>query len=380
MRRLLTLVCVVVFTDTMLFGALIPLLPGYADEFGLSKLEAGLLLGAFGGGAIVGAIPGGILAARIGPRRAVAGGLVLLGVASIAFALSGSPLTLGLSRFVQGASSGLTWAGALAWITTTAPRDRRGAMLGTAFGFAVFGAILGPLVGALAAEVSVRGSFAGVGVVAFVLAGVAWAERATPPETHVAGSLGRALRDGAFGAGLWLNLLPAFFFGVLEVLVPLRLADAGWTALAIGLVFFGAGALETVLNPIVGRVSDRRGRLYPIRIALAASALVAVALAAATAAPVVAALTVFAALSFGGFYTPGMALVSDRAEVVGLTQGLGFGVMNTAWAAGALSGPTIGGAAADRFGDAVPYLLCAGLSFATLLVVLAAGRRVVRTA
>ena len=50
MRRLLVLVSVVVFVDAMLFGALAPLVPGYADEFGLSKTGAGLLVASFGAG------------------------------------------------------------------------------------------------------------------------------------------------------------------------------------------------------------------------------------------------------------------------------------------------------------------------------------------
>ena len=52
-----------------------------------------------------------------------------------------------------------------------------------------------------------------------------------------------------------------------------------------------------------------------------------------------------------------MALTSHRAESAGLAQGLAFGIMNSAWAIGELTGPTLGGALADAFGDAVPYLL-----------------------
>jgi MFS family permease len=155
---------------------------------------------------------------------------------------------------------------------------------------------------------------------------------------------------------------------------------AGWSALAIGAVFLAAGLLETGLNPVVGRVSDRRGRLFPIRIALAASIVVAAALALARSPGAVAALTVLAALAFGGFYVPGMALVSDRAESVGLSQGLGFGIMNTAWATGALAGPTVGGALADEFGDAVPYLLCSALCAVTLALVAARRRGTLRPA
>jgi MFS family permease len=380
MRRLLVLVSVIVFVDAMLFGTLIPLIPGYVDDFGLSKLEAGLLVGAFGGGALAGGIPAGVLAGRVGPRRAVVFGLLVLGAASFGFALAGSPLALGVARFLQGMSSALTWSGALAWITVTAPRDRRGAMLGTAFGIAVFGAILGPMVGAVAKVISIRASFAGVGVVALVLAVGAAAHAAPRREPRVTGAARRALRDVGFGAGLWLTLLPAFLFGVLDVLVPLQLDDGGWGVIAIGAVFLTAGLFETALNPIVGRVSDRRGRLFPIRISLAASVLVGTALAFAHTPVVVAFFTVLAALSFGGFYTPGMALVSDRAELAGLTQGLAFGFMNTAWAAGALTGPTVGGGLADAFGDATPYLLCAAACAVTLALLASHGARRLRTA
>jgi len=78
------------------------------------------------------------------------------------------------------------------------------------------------------------------------------------------------------------------------------------------------------------------------------------------------ALVALAAISFGGFYTPGMALVSDRAESVGLAQGLGFGIMNSAWALGNMTGPAAGGALAEAAGDGLPYLLAAGLCLLTL--------------
>jgi len=80
----------------------------------------------------------------------------------------------------------------------------------------------------------------------------------------------------------------------------------------------------------------------------------------------VVALIVLAAISFGGFYTPGMALVSDRAETVGLSQGLGFGIMNTAWALGNMTGPSAGGALAAAGGDGLPYGLAALLCALTL--------------
>lgn len=360
------LVAVVVFTDAMLFAALIPLLPEYVDDLGLSKLGAGVLLGAYGAGAIVDGLPGGLMAARIGPKRTVLAGLVVLAVASAAFALAGGAAALGLSRFAQGVASGITWGGALTWIAVETPRERRGQTLGTVFGFAVLGFITGPIVGAAAELTSIRGAFLGVAGVTTLLALVAATHPAAPPEPRHEGAIRRALADRAFVGGLWLTMLPALFFGVLDVLAPLALDEAGWTALAIAAVFVSAGLIEVVLNPVLGRVSDRRGRLYPIRLALMGSVVVATALALATQPFMVAGLALAAALAFGGFYTPSMALVSDRAERHGLPQGLGFGVMNSAWATGAMVGPVVGGALAHGLGDAAPYLLCAALCAVTL--------------
>jgi MFS family permease len=366
MRRLLLLVCVVVFVDAMLFGALAPLVPGYADAFGLSKTGAGLLVGSFGAGAVLGAIPGGLAAARFGPKLAVVAGLTLLALSSFAFAAADGPWALGLARLVQGGSSTITWAGAFAWLTVATPRERRGEVIGTAFGAAVFGAILGPMFGAIADAVSVRVFFAAVGLVAAALAVAAATRPTSPAERHAAGSARRAFADRSFLGGLWLNTLPALLFGMVVVLVPLQLDEGGFTPFAIGAVFLLAGLLETVVNPLLGRFSDRRGRLLPIRVALAASVAVALAFAVARDPYAISFLAVLAALSFGAFYTPGIALVSDRTEAAGLSQALGFGIMNTAWALGNMSGPTLSGVIADAAGEGAPYVLAAVLCALTL--------------
>ena len=369
MRRLLILVGTIVFVDSMLFGALIPLVPRYVDDFDLSKLQAGLLVGAFGGGAVLGGIPGGLISGRIGPKRAVIGGLVVLAVASFGFAAAETPLTLGAARFVQGFSSTMTWAGALSWLTVSTPRERRGEMLGSVFGLAVLGAILGPMFGAIAETIGIRETFTAIGLVALALAATASLHAPARAEQLGHGAFRRTIADPAFIAGLWLNTLPAFFFGVLDVLAPLALDAGGYGAIAIGAVFLIAGLLETGVNPLLGRISDRRGRLVPIRAALAASVGLGALLAFAHAPLLIAAVTVAAAVSFGGFYTPGIALVSDRAESLGLSQGIAMGVMSSAWAIGALAGPTIGGGLADHAGDAVPYLLCSALCAVTLAAI-----------
>src|SRR5271169_215174 len=150
-RRLLLLVAVLVAVDTMLYAALTPLLPHFTHEFAMSKGKAGVLVAAYAAGALVFGLPGGIAAVRLGPRRAVLIGLVLMGLASLGFAFVGSYWGLFAARFVQGGGSSFTWAGALAWLLAVAPKEKRGELLGTALGAAVFGALFGPVIGAAAA-------------------------------------------------------------------------------------------------------------------------------------------------------------------------------------------------------------------------------------
>lgn len=377
-RRLLLLVCSITLADTMLYAALVPLLPHYQEEFGLSKGGAGLLVGAYAAGALIGAIPGGIAAARFGPRRAVVAGLSLMAVASIAFGFAGDPWTLGLARLAQGIGSALSWAGALAWLVAGTPRSRRGEMLGTAIGAAIFGALLGPAIGALAESIGSRPVFVGVAGIAVGLA--AWALRtpAVDAELQPVSAILRAVRRPLMLGALWLMVMPALLFGVVAVLVPLELDDAGWGAAAIAAVFIGAAAIEMVVAPLLGRVSDRRGRLLPLRFALAAGVLVTTALAFADHPAAIVPLVVCASISFGAFWAPAMALLSDGAERIGLAQGLAFGLMNAAWGGGNSVGPPLGGALADVAGEALPYALMALLCAVTLLAV-SRGRRLLGT-
>src|SRR5262245_56832384 len=183
MRRLLALVSAIIFVDALLFTALTPLVPTYAEDFDLSKTGAGLLVGAYGAGALFGGIPGGLAAARFGPKPAVVGALLLLAVSSFAFAAADTAVALGAARFVQGISSTGTWAGALAWISVEAPRERRGEVIGTTFGVAIFGAVLGPVFGGVAEAVGLGVAFGFVGIVTLAFAGLAAAARSARPET-----------------------------------------------------------------------------------------------------------------------------------------------------------------------------------------------------
>jgi MFS family permease len=361
MRRLLLLVAVLVFVDTMLYAALTPLLPHFAHELGLSKLRAGILVAAYPAGALVGGLPGGAAAAKLGPRRAVIVGLVGMGLASLGFALADSFWSLFAARFVQGLGSAFTWAGAFSWLLAASPRDRRGQLIGSAMGAAVFGALFGPVIGAAAALAGRTVIFAALAGLAVVLIAATLRLEPAPIEHPSAAAIGRALRDYRFGAGLGLMALASLLFGILSVLGPLRLSAGGWGAAAIGAVWLTGAALETVGSPLVGRLIDRRGKLLPVRVALILSVALALGLAAGPRPLVYAALIVISAAAFGVLFTPAFVLIADGAESVALPQGMAFGFMNAAWAVGAFVGPAAGGAIATATGDWIPFVLGAAL-------------------
>ena len=365
MRRLLVLVSVVVAVDTLFFTALTPLLPHFADKYDLSKAGAGVFISTYAAGTLLGAVPAGLATTRFGPKRTVLVGLTLMTVASLGFALAGDVPALGASRLFQGIGSAFSWSGGLAWVIGSTPRERRGELLGTAMGAAVFGALLGPVLGALAGVVGTRTAFLGVTVVGAVLVGWAATTPGVPRERQALRAGLLALRERPLLAGLWLVTLPALLFGVLIVLVPLQLNRHGWGTIAIGALFVATTALETVLNPMLGRLTDRYGRLRPVRAALIGSVAVSVALAATTQPALIAPLVLAAGVAYGAFYTPALALISHGAERAGVAQGLAFGLMNACWGIGALIGPAVGGALAGVAGDSVPYLLLACICLAT---------------
>jgi|SRR6266550_3719451 MFS family permease len=369
MRRLLLLVCALVWVDTLLFSALTPLLPHFVHQLHLSKAGAGVLVAAYAAGALVGGLPGGAAAARLGARRAVLVGLALMGLASLGFAFAHGFWPLAGARFLQGVGSGFTWAGAFAWLLAAAPGERRGELIGTAMGAAVFGALLGPVVGAAAALLGRDVVFTALAGLAVVLA--VWTLRleSVPPEAPSLAAMQRALRESRFVGGLVLMALPSFLFGVLSTLAPLHLSAAGWGAAAIGAVWLVGAALETVISPVAGRVLDRRGVLLPIQLALAAAVPVSVALALGPRPLVYVPLVVLAGGAYGALFTPAFALIAEGAERSGLAQGMAFGLMNAAWAMGALVGPAAGGAVAAATGDVVPYLVSAGFSATALAMV-----------
>lgn len=367
MQRLLLLTGSVVFFDTLFFAALTPLLPHYVHALHIGKPGAGVLAAMYPLGALAGAIPSGVVAARAGYKPTVLVGLTSVAACTVLFGLGHAAWQLDLVRFVQGLASAFSWTGALAWLVAAAPASRRGALIGSAFASAVGGALFGPVLGGAATVAGTGWTFGVVGVLSLglvVFAALTPAPRPTEPQPLA--ELGRALRDPRILGGIWFVVLPALLFGTLGVLAPLRLSHLGWSGIAIGAVFLCGAALEAANNAVLGRVSDRVGTLPPLLAGLVGSAIVAALLPWPARAAVLAILVVCGGLAFGTFFTPGMTQLSHLAEARGLDYGYAFALVNLACAPGQTVGAAASASVAHATSDAVPYLALAGVCALTL--------------
>ena len=167
--------------------------------------------------------------------------------------------------------------------------------------------------------------------------------------------------------GLWLTVIAGLAFGVIDVLAPLRLNALGATSIVIGGTFLASAAVETGMAPLSGRLSDRRGRYFPVRISLLAGVVVSLLAPVLAPAGVLIALLVIGMPAFGTLFAPSSAMLSDAAHRLELHQGLAFGLANLAWAAGQTVAASASGAIAQATTDFVPYALLAVACLATFL-------------
>ena len=194
-RRLIFLVCALVTCDLMLWSAVVPLVPHYRHELGLSTIQVAWMLAAFSLAVVAVSVPVGHLADRFGARLVTGIGTVLMAGATVGLALASSFPELVVARLVQGAADATVWGAGLAWLAARAPVERRGEVVGYAQVAATVGIITGPFVGGvLTSAVGIRPTFLGMAVLfAVLLVGVVL-EPDARIEPHRQASMTSALR------------------------------------------------------------------------------------------------------------------------------------------------------------------------------------------
>ena len=349
-----------------MFACIAPLLPHYAHEFALSKAAAGLLTGSYSAGVILGALAVG-RARRLNPRTLTLLGLCTFGAATLVFGLGPNVAVLDLARVTQGIGCGGIWGGGLAWLAKASSPANRGRSLGVTLGASTFGTMLGPVVGTIAAAAEPRLVFGSVALAAVLCVPLVFTTKAPPSSAGQTASIARLLGNRTLAAGLIVLGVPFLGGGALSVLVPLQLSRLGGTRFEVGATFFVAAAAGTLISPLAGTLSDRRGRMLPIRIGLVAGILLLAALCFFRTLPVVMILTVGylgCVFSLGPAST--MALLTDVADRTEFEAALPA-MQLLAIAAGELVGSTAGAALAQASRDAVTYAVLALLSLGALL-------------
>ncbi|MGB3634303.1 MAG: MFS transporter [Rubrobacteraceae bacterium] len=370
MRRLLFLTCAIVLADTVFYGVLVPLVPYFSDEFGLTKGEVGILNGAMGIGIILGSVPGAYLTSRLGVKGTAILGLLLLVATSLPFGFVGEYWMLVALRLGEGFASALSWISAFTWIFALAPEEHRGQMLGTLISAAVVGALIGPALGGAAGAVGIAPVFIAVALLGL---GVAFWTLLTPAPTSNDNLLNLRSLGAVFhprlATGLWLITLSPILFSALAVLSPLELSRLGWGTAAIGVVFLLGAAAEATIHPLAGRWSDRAGYRPPILTALLISFVILVSLPWAANPYVLGLMVVSAAVFFNFPLAPGTALFTDGTEKSGIEPAVAFAATNFFWASGYAVGAPLGGFLADLGGDALAYLFLAPVCLLSLFLV-----------
>jgi MFS family permease len=370
-RRLFILVSSVVLIEVMFYSVLSPLLPYYVHHLHESKAAAGILTASYAIGALLTAIPAGLVVGRVGARRATATGLFLLGATCLAFGFADSPSTLDTARFIQGAASSFIWTGGLSWLVVESSAERRGEIIGSVLGIAIAGSALGPVVGSIAELAGPKPAFACLTAVIFTLGLVTLAAPQPPMgRPHPVRELLRVVRTSRpMLAGMWFTTIGALLFGVLSVLGPLHLSALGAGSLGIAATFFVSSVLEAFASPLIGRASDRRGPMPVVRLALSAASVAALLLPLPQTVWLFAPTILLAALCFGGVWVPASSLLSSAAEARGIDLGIPYALWNMAWATGQTVGAGLGARVAQVTSDAVPYLLLSALCLATVTVI-----------
>jgi MFS transporter, DHA1 family, solute carrier family 18 (vesicular amine transporter), member 1/2 len=258
--RSATMVVVIAFSfflDFFLYGMLFPLAAHFPSGV-KSDGHSALLYGVYAMSVLLVTPVFGYLGDRIGGRPTMLCGVGLALCAVSLLGLAPNLWLLLLGKFCQGAASAGLWTSGLALIAENYV-EKRVVMLGYAFSGGTLGSVTGPIAGgALYSAGGYRLPFLIVGC-AFAVA-AALISRLPVTEglrQNAPVNLFTLLRNRSLLIPAVAIALAAFSVGLVEPLLPPRLAKEGASSMVIGILFTVSTLVYGLSAPVVGRVSER---------------------------------------------------------------------------------------------------------------------------
>ena len=132
-------------------GMIMLVIPLLAAEMTGSYGSASLIFAMFGAGTLIADIPAGFLVSRLGVKKAMLAGVILVALSSIAAGLVSSAFILGVAGFFLGAGRGLVMLSRMTYITE-ATSSERGRAMATVGGMMRVGMLIGPIIGGYTAK------------------------------------------------------------------------------------------------------------------------------------------------------------------------------------------------------------------------------------
>lgn len=258
------------FTIALGYGVVAPVLPQFAQEFGVSNFAATAVISSFALSRLIFAPAAGHIVSKIGERTTYVTGLLIVAVMTGIAVFVTDYWQLLLSRGLAGIGSSMFSIAATALMIKVMPTTQRGQVAGINSAAFLLGNLLGPVLGALVAGWGLRAPFAVYFFTLVIAALVVWI--ALRNSTHVGSQAGaQALAPTTFRAAVSLrqyraSLLSTFsfgwaIFGVRISAVPLFVAGAlGGGGVESGWVLAAYAAGNAVFVIPSGKWNDKIGR------------------------------------------------------------------------------------------------------------------------
>ncbi|MFO8175216.1 MAG: MFS transporter [Longimicrobiales bacterium] len=370
-----------VFLDLVGFGIVLPLLPFYADRFGASGTQVGLLITVYSIAQLFLAPIWGRLSDRVGRRPILLLGLMGSAASYVVFAYADTLTVLFLSRIMAGIG-GATVPVAQAYIADITPPEKRAGnlgLIGAAFGLGfIFGPALGGILAPIAPEAPGLAAAAlcfGNGVLAFFylpesLSGAEREERDRRLAPARLRDFRIALSSPLTARILLLSFLFTMAFAAMQPTFPLFSSirfELGERHVGYLFAFLGVvsaimqGGLVRRLVPLLGET-----RLIQLSGVPFIAGLLAIAFAHSMGVLLLG--LALLAVGFGGTLPSIVSLLSRVAPPQ--LQGSVLGVGQSVGSLARIVGPTLAGVVYDLRGIEWPYLGGAWVAGAALLVAL----------